>query len=683
MYENSQDKNLLFGVIALQSDLITMQQFAQACTLWTARKGDALADVLIEQGWLVDADRQHVEYLLGRRIQKAGGDARQTLAAIPAELKAVIRTADADAIPDSVPGSSKNTVSRPIGSANSAPQLREKITLKGLYSTGGIGQVWIAYDESLEREVALKMLKPDLSGLQGHRDRFTREAQLTGQLEHPGVVPVYEFVSEDGSGRSYYTMRFVKGRTLSEVVTAHHELLRTGSPGSASEFIKLLHTFVNICQTIAYAHSHKIIHRDLKSDNVILGDFGEVIVLDWGLAKKLDERDFDNADALAQDPDRTIASPPEFTQSPKLTVYGEKLGTPAYMAPEQALGQIDQIDERTDVYGLAAILYEILTGSAPFDGSSIVEVLERVIHDLPVPPAQRVLDVPRELEEICMRGLSKRRDARQHSALQLANEVQGWVAERAERKRKEQERERFFNLSLDLLAIVDAKGVFTQNNPAWKDVLGWEDEEIIGRRLIEFLHPDEHDQVGQNLSRILAGQSMIAVEHRCRCKDGCYRVILWNARLISGEGAIYIVGRDITERKQSEQTFQELMESAPDAMLIVNATGRIVLVNAQLERLFGFGRDELLGKPVEVLVPEAARAGHPANVARFVSSPSFRPMGTGLQLHGQRKDGSVFPVEISLSPVRTEQGLLISCAIRQTSQRAPDGPEFAHGAERG
>jgi PAS domain S-box-containing protein len=423
--------------------------------------------------------------------------------------------------------------------------------------------------------------------------------------------------------------------------------------------------FVSICQTIAYAHSHNVIHRDLKGDNVILGDFGEAIVLDWGLAKRLGEAREPEVDTSA----RTIVSDSDDTAAASATMHGEKLGTPAYMAPEQARGQIDQIDKRTDVYGLSAILYEILTGEPPFLGKSIVEILKRVIHEPPERIADRVPSVPGELERICLRGLSKDREDRQQSAAELADEIQSWITERAERKRTEQERERFFNLSLDLLAIVDARGMLAQTNPAWETVLGWSSSELNGKRVQEILHADEHPRLTQNLERILAGESLAAVERRCLCKDGTYRWIQWNASLIAGEASIYIVGRDVTERKQTEQTFQELLESAPDGMVVANQSGQVVLVNAQLERLFGFTRDEMLGQPIEMLVPEEHRARHPEYVARFMAAPEFRPMATGLKLFGRSKDGRVFPVEISLSPVRTEQGLLVSCAIRDLTRR--------------
>lgn len=669
------DSNLLFGVIAMQSGLIDMRQFVDACTLWASHKVSSLADVLVHQGWIVDEDRQHVEYLLQRRLKKQGGNARASLASVPADVQEVLKSLGDDAIralPDAAGARIDVTVDVPFPETSSSG---DRVTLKGLHSSGGMGQVWVAYDRVLGREIALKELRADRADSIRSRERFHREAQLTGQLEHPGIVPVYEFHNDEAGHRCYYTMRFVRGRTLTEVIRQYHEQRRVEQKaGLNSELLALLNVFVSICQTIAYAHSRNVIHRDLKGDNVILGDFGEVIVLDWGLAKRLDEphepvESEDPFDPFKTVVVETLTQECPTSQSPQMTLPGEKLGTPAYMAPEQAQGQIEGVGTRTDVYGLAAILYEILVGEPPFLGRSIVEILNRVIHDAPKPPREILNAIPAELERICLQGLAKNPEERQQSAAELASQVSGWIAERAERKRTEQERERFFNLSLDLLAIVTPQGGLTQTNPAWQTILGWSAEELSRLNVWDILHPDEHSRWKQNFARILDGESLTSLEHRCRRKDGAHRWIQWNARLIQGEAAIYLVGRDVTERKQAERTFEELLESAPDAMVVVNEAGRIVLTNAQLEPLFGFTRQELLGQPIEILVPEESRARHPAYVAGFLANPEARPMASRLQLRGRHRDGRVFPVEISLSPVRTEQGLLVSCAIRDVTQR--------------
>lgn len=667
MTQDMTDRNLLFGLLAMQSDLIEMRQFVDACTLWGSRKESSLADILVEQGWLVPDDREHVEYLLKRRMQKAGGDVKKSLAGMSDDVKVALESIGDRDIRDSLGGVRQDeriTTSREI-SPTARPD--DRITRRGLHSTGGIGHVWLAHDSVLDREVALKELKADQES-DVNRQRFFREAQITAQMTHPGTVPVYDYV-EDG-GRSYYTMKFVKGRTLTEAIRDYHDWRRENAKtGVTSQLVQLLNQFVSVCNTIAFAHSRHVIHRDLKTENVIVGDFGEVVVLDWGLAKRLEEKE-SASETTAPDFAATIVIGEEHGKAKSSqTMQGDKLGTPAYMSPEQARGEVDLVDERSDVYGLAAILYEIFVGEPPFLGKSIVAVLESVIHDKPKAPGDLIDGIPRELEQICLRGLSKKRDDRQQSASDLGSEVQTWIAERAERKRTEQERERFFNLSLDLLALLDSSGQLAQTNPAWESVLGWTTQELQTKPVWELIDPEDHPRALKNHQRILSGESLTEIEYRCRCKNGSRRWILWNAKLIPGESSIYLVGRDITERKQAEQTFQELLESAPDAMVVVNDSGAVVLVNAQLERLFGYTREELLGGPIETLVPKQFRAGHPQKVAGYMTSPEVRPMASGLELHGERKDGTVFPVEVSLSPVETEQGRLVSCAVRDITER--------------
>lgn len=662
------DQNLLFGLIAMQSDLIEVRQFVDACTLWGSRKDSSLAEILVEQGWLLPEDQQHVDYLLKRRLQKADGDVRKSLAGMPDSLKVALESLGDPDVRESLSGivdSDRITTSIQISPSRSTTS-DDRLSRRSLHSTGGIGHVWLAYDKLLDREIALKELKADQAQSEINRQRFFREAQITAQLTHPGTVPVYDYGEEDG--RSFYTMKFVRGKTLAETIAEYHEWRQQQqNAGITSRLIQLLNQFLSVCNTIAFAHSRKILHRDLKAENIIIGSFGEVVVLDWGLAKQLDEQN-QQLETNTSAYDATIIDG-RSQQTSSHTMQGDKLGTPAYMSPEQARGEIGMFDERTDVYGLAAILYELLAGKPPFMGKSIVEILERVIHDKPVPASERVDGVPRELDQICLRGLSKRREERPQSALELAEAIQAWIATQAERKRTEQERERFFNLSLDLLTIIDTRGRLTQTSPAWQTILGWGGDDLEGKPVWDLIAPEDHERALNNHERILAGEALTEVEYRCVCRDGSYRWILWNAKLIPGESSIYLVGRDITERKQAEQTFQGLLESAPDAMVVVNKTGSITLVNAQLERLFGYSRDELLGGPIEKLVPEQFRAEHPQKFAKFAAEPSVRPMAAGLELFGQHKDGSVFPVEISLSPLETEQGLLISCAVRNIEQR--------------
>lgn len=300
-----------------------------------------------------------------------------------------------------------------------APEPGRRYTLTRLHATGGIGRVWLAYDGDLGREVALKELRPERSQDRGFSDRFLHEARITGQLEHPGIVPVYELTRRPADRQPFYTMRFIRGRTLTDAVRAYHEKRAAGRAGPLEQ-AALLNAFVATCNAVAYAHSRGVIHRDLKGQNVVLGDFGEVVVLDWGFAKVLGRTD---------DPVEAAPAVPAEEAGPGHTVPGQVIGTPAYMAPEQAEGRADRIDRRTDVYGLGAILYELLTGRPPFPGAEVGEVLRQVREVEPARPRQVCAGVPRALEAVCLRALAKEPDKRYASAGELAREVQRWLAD--------------------------------------------------------------------------------------------------------------------------------------------------------------------------------------------------------------------------------------------------------------
>jgi WD40 repeat protein/serine/threonine protein kinase len=307
----------------------------------------------------------------------------------------------------------------PGGPVPPAPAPGPRYTLTRLHATGGIGRVWLAHDSDLGREVALKELRPERSGDRGFADRFLHEAQVTGQLEHPGIVPVYELTRRPEDGQPFYTMRFIRGRTLTDAIRAYHDK-RTGGRAEPLERVALLNAFVATCNAVAYAHSRGVIHRDLKGQNVVLGDYGEVVVLDWGFAKVLGRAD-----------DSAGSAPvvPAAEAGPSHTVQGQVIGTPAYMAPEQAEGRPDLIDRRTDVYGLGAILYELLTGRPPFAGAGVEEVLRQVRETEPARPRQVWAGVPRALEAVCLRALAKKPEGRYASAGELAREVQRWLAD--------------------------------------------------------------------------------------------------------------------------------------------------------------------------------------------------------------------------------------------------------------
>ena len=260
------------------------------------------------------------------------------------------------------------------GGPPSSPEMPEetgRYQLLGEIGHGGMGAVLKGRDPDLGRDLAVKVL------LEEHHDdpelirRFVEEAQIGGQLQHPGIVPVYE-LGQFGDRRPYFTMKLVKGRTLAALLKER--------AGPAHDLPRFLGIFEQVCQTMAYAHARGVIHRDLKPSNIMVGSFGEVQVMDWGLAKVLPQGG--TADEPRPDPDeaavsviRTVRSGSDADESRP----GSVLGTPAYMAPEQAGGDVEAIDERADVFGLGSILCEILTGRPAYTGPSSEAILRKAM----------------------------------------------------------------------------------------------------------------------------------------------------------------------------------------------------------------------------------------------------------------------------------------------------------------
>ncbi len=333
------DRNLLFGVIALQTDAITRTQFVDGCALWASQKERPLAELMAERNWITPEDRADVERLVDRKLRRHGGDVGASLAELASDAvrQSLIHVGDPE-IRRSIAGLEPPKGHVLVSTIGYTPETHERYTLTRLHARGGIGQVWLARDVDLGREVALKELRPEQASNPVVWSRFLEEAKITGQLEHPNIVPVHELVRAEEGRQPFYTMRFVKGRTLSEAIQEYHRRTALGQAGTL-EFRSLLGAFLGVCNAIAYAHSRGVIHRDLKPQNVVLGDYGEVIVLDWGLAKLVErpEETLTPAVALVPDADRGE------------TVQGQVMGTPAYMSPEQAEGRWDSVDRRTDI----------------------------------------------------------------------------------------------------------------------------------------------------------------------------------------------------------------------------------------------------------------------------------------------------------------------------------------------
>jgi serine/threonine-protein kinase len=360
-----------------------------------------------------------VDQLLQAKLKRHGGDAHAGLAAVAtAEVRSVLESvADAD-VRQSL--ADLPTPARPPlpSTVPYEPDARQRYTLTRLHATGGIGQVWLAHDEDLGRDVALKELRPDRRDNPAAAARFLEEAKITGQLEHPGIVPVYELVLP-WEGQACYAMRFVGGRTLADAIREYHRKRQAGEAGPL-DLRELLTAFVAVCNAVAYAHSRGVLHRDLKPANVALGDFGEVLLLDWGLAKVVGK---------AEEPTSLLPVAVGPADGRGETRQGQVLGTPAYMPPEQARGRVDLVDRRSDVYGLGAILYEVLTGEPPFSGADAQEVLKRVVQEPVLPPRRTVPTTPPALQAVCLKAMAKEPGARYETARDLGRDVQHWLAD--------------------------------------------------------------------------------------------------------------------------------------------------------------------------------------------------------------------------------------------------------------
>jgi serine/threonine-protein kinase len=305
------------------------------------------------------------------------------------------------------------------------------------HARGGLGEVHVAYDVELDREVAVKRIRPERAGEDGSRRRFVREAEITAKLEHPGVVPVYG-LAQGQADRPGYAMRLIRGESLQEAVDRFHAANRPGrDPGERGLALRhLLGHFVAACNTLAYAHSRGVVHRDVKPANIMLGKYGETLVVDWGLAKYMGEPEGqpvgasrDGSPSPAPAAARPGPDPPAFSASDSPTVMGQALGTPGYMGPEQAAGDWDRVGPASDVYGLGATLYAVLTGKPPFAGRGAVEVLRQVRGGQIVPPHRVKADVPHALEAVCLKAMALRPEDRYASALELAADVENWLAD--------------------------------------------------------------------------------------------------------------------------------------------------------------------------------------------------------------------------------------------------------------
>jgi eukaryotic-like serine/threonine-protein kinase len=427
------DRQLLFGLLVLQNRIINQGQLVAAFQAWTLDKARSLADHLETRGDLTGAKRALLEALAEVHLEAHGGDVLKSLTAVSAgeaTRASLTRIGDREldttlghvgsAHGSTVDGGGDGTTSYAVGSATSDGQ---RFRVLRPHARGALGAVFVALDSELNREVALKQILDHQADDPVSRQRFLIEAEITGGLEHPGIVPVYG-LGTYADGRPYYAMRFIRGDSLKEAIEQFHadaELKR--DPGRRSlELRKLLRRFLDVCNAIDYAHNRGVLHRDIKPSNIIVGTYGETLVVDWGLAKPLGR-----AEPGVPSRERPLVLS-EASGSTE-TLPGSALGTPAYMSPEQAEGDLERLGPRSDIYSLGATLYSVLTGKPPVEGRDLRAVLGAVKKGEFSKPRKLDPSIDKALEAVCLKAMALKPEDRYATPRALADDIEHWLAD--------------------------------------------------------------------------------------------------------------------------------------------------------------------------------------------------------------------------------------------------------------
>jgi tetratricopeptide (TPR) repeat protein len=430
------DRDMVLGVLAVQLGFARREALTDAVQAWSQDRKRSLADIVVERQVVTAHQRQLLEPLAEEHLACHGNDSSLSIERLGGRelMHTVLETLGVEG-EDTVDGAELAATIAPVAPDETAAQTDgpaaepvnvrtgqlagNRYEIEQLHATGGLGAVYRADDKELGRPVAVKEMQARHQHNPNLRARFLLEAGINARLQHPGIVPVFSLGSFT-DGRPFYAMRFVEGESLDSAIRRFHKTAASKSAGQRTlELRQLLGHFVDLCNAIAYAHSQGVLHRDLKPANIMLGKFGETLLIDWGLAKSIGDNTGPAVrhTAGAQDGDS------EFTR------FGAVIGTPAFMSPEQARGDVDEVRPAADVYGLGATLFTLLTGRNAVAGNDITQMLQCVSEGKIESAVAVNPNVPRPLDAICRRAMALKPEDRYPSAQDLATDVERWLAD--------------------------------------------------------------------------------------------------------------------------------------------------------------------------------------------------------------------------------------------------------------
>lgn len=421
------DKNLLFGLIAFQNGYITMEQFMEAGAVWNKDPNRELAEILVEKKHLDDVERYNIQGILEDRLRRLGS--LENSISFSIENGSV---PEGEGMPEDWKAKIDDVTKIIQINASATPPRMDNVESKSgtnryiirkMLGHGGQGYVWEAFDTELNRKVAIKNIVPKLSSDPLHQELLIDEARKTGKLAHAGIPPIFD-IGKDAGGKPFFTMQLISGSKFSE---QYKDLRYEGI--SQSNFVNqirpLLRHLVTVCNTLQFAFDNEaVIHRDLKPENIMVNHYGETLVMDWGMGKIVNDPSSNKQDASS------VLFIPMQTDSgsSQRTSVGTIKGSVKYMSPEQARAENDRLDHRTDIYGLGAILYWILTGQPPHKGT-VAALPDIQKNRFPTPSQVRPsLSIPKELEAICLKAMATLPEDRYQKAEDMATDLDNFVA---------------------------------------------------------------------------------------------------------------------------------------------------------------------------------------------------------------------------------------------------------------